>query len=81
MENYTRKLYQGYLEEFQTFAEQGVKLYYPYDRECTPVRLAERMAADRYATYMRDVVRSEEGSVIGVHFNRLKYHRNNDTAN
>ena len=73
MENPTKKLYLRYLKEFQMYAQQGIKLYYPYDRECSPSRLAERMAADRYATYMRDVERSEEGGVVGVHFNRLKY--------
>lgn len=66
-----RRIFKAYLKELRAYENEGVRLYYPYDEECSPRFLAETMAKDPGATYMRDLVESEEGKVIKVHFNRI----------
>jgi len=69
--NNPRRIFKAYLKELRAYESEGVKLYYPYNEECSPRFLAETMAGDPGATYMRDLEESEEGKVIRVHFNRI----------
>ena len=66
-----RRIFKAYLKEMRAYENEGVRLYYPYDEECSPRFLAETMAKDPGATYMRDLEESEEGKVISVRFNRI----------
>ena len=66
-----KETYRQYLKEFKAMSRSGTRLYYPYDEEISPRYLAEHMACDTGATYMRDMELTDEGKVIGVHFTRI----------
>ncbi|MCH4038727.1 MAG: hypothetical protein LKG48_05625 [Lachnospiraceae bacterium] len=71
-QNYQEKgPYRQYRRELQSLRDGGCRLYYPGDREITPKQMAETMATDQGATYMRDTVYDQKGRPVGIHFQRI----------
>ncbi|MDO4614200.1 MAG: hypothetical protein Q4B15_01060 [Lachnospiraceae bacterium] len=66
------KAYRSYLKEFRNLREDGCELIYPTGEVIEPKRLAETMAEDSSATYMRDYEFNREGRVIRVTFTRVR---------
>ncbi len=66
-----REMFRSYLREFRALRKEGAKLFYPGEQECSPRYLAEEMAYDSGATYMRDAQCTKEGKVVSVHFCRI----------
>ncbi|HUM83004.1 MAG TPA: hypothetical protein PLN48_04415 [Lachnospiraceae bacterium] len=66
-----RQSFKSYYKEFRGLKESGCRLFYPEGNETTPKCLAETMAYDTAATYMRDNLYDQEGRVKKVSFMRI----------
>ena len=64
------------MQELKKYQQQGTKLYYPYDVERSPRKIAEAIAYDTDATYMRDIEFGKEGKVKAIRFNRIDLNQN-----
>ena len=73
MNDSPKNLYQSYCREFRRLRRNGCLLCYPENEEIAPERLAEMIACDPQATYMRDPCYSEEGGLIRICFQRVEY--------
>lgn len=71
MGNSYYETYQSYRREFRRLKAEGCVLCYPGFSEIKPKKLAEMMAYDTAATYMRDVCR-DEGGPVRISFNRIE---------
>ena len=66
-----RRSYDAYYKEFCSLWESGCRLYYQDGYETSPRRLAETMALDTHATYMRDQIYDAEGRLCRIDFMRI----------
>ena len=66
-----RKRYKAYFKEFRYLKEEGCRFYYPDGVEVSPKFLAEKIAYDTNATYMRDPIYDQEGKVMRISFTRI----------
>ncbi|MBP3877085.1 MAG: hypothetical protein J6E44_03910 [Lachnospiraceae bacterium] len=64
--------YKSFRREFKALHDSGCRLFYPENREIRPADLAETIAKDPDATYMRDEVYDRKGRMIKVHFTRIE---------
>ncbi|MDO4804412.1 MAG: hypothetical protein Q4A32_06295 [Lachnospiraceae bacterium] len=72
-----RKRYKAYFKEFRHLREEGCRFYYPDGTEVSPKFLAEKIAYDTDATYMRDHIYDQERKVMRISFTRIAI-RNKD---
>ena len=66
-----RKRYKAYFKEFRHLKEEGCRFYYPDGREVSPRYLAEKIAYDTNATYMRDHHYDQKRKVMRISFTRV----------
>ena len=66
-----RKRYKAYFKEFKRLRKEGCRFYYPDGPEVSPKFLAEKIAYDTGATYMRDHDYDREGKVMRISFTRI----------
>lgn len=63
--------YKSYRREFRALRESGCELYYPEGVRIKPADLAETIAGDPGATYMRDTVYDRKGRAKSISFVRI----------
>ena len=66
-----RKRYKTYYKEFRKLKQKGCRFYYPDGKEVSPKFLAEKIAYDTDATYMRDHIYDRKGKVMRISFTRV----------
>ena len=66
-----KRSYKSFRREFRMLRAGDCRLYYPGEREIRPRELAETIAGDPDATYMRDAVYDRKGRLVKVHFTRV----------
>lgn len=71
MRNTKSETYQSYRREFKRLRHEGCILCYPEDEEMKPGQLAEMIACDKKATYMRDTFYNEKGGPEQINFHRI----------
>ncbi|MCI1722330.1 MAG: hypothetical protein LKM35_05290 [Lachnospiraceae bacterium] len=72
MGNSEHEKFKSYRREFKKLRADGCILCYPESSEVKPKKLAEMMAYDTAATYMRDVCRDDKGGLVRITFSRIE---------
>ena len=73
-----RKRYKAYFKEFRHLEKEGCRFYYPDGTEVSPKFLAEKIAYDTAATYMRDHTYDRERKVMRISFTRVELKNEED---
>ena len=64
--------FKSYLKELKNLRKKGIRLYYPYDKEISPRKIAEEIAYKRGVTCMRDPQFDKEGRMKSIRFTRVE---------
>ena len=73
-----RKRYKAFFKEFRHLQEEGCRFYYPDGTEVSPKYLAEKIAYDTKATYMRDHTYDRKRKVMRISFTRVALQNRDD---